>query len=76
MKYAILGDVHANLEALQAVLDDAERQVTTSSVCSPKLPTSLRFLFDDKFFYTDSLSLLVVLRRIGDCSGSFSIALK
>lgn len=29
MKYAILGDIHANLEALQAVLEDAERQGVT-----------------------------------------------
>lgn len=29
MKYAILGDIHANLEALQAVLDDAEQQGVT-----------------------------------------------
>ena len=34
MKYAILGDVHANLEALQAVLDDAERQAVTHYACT------------------------------------------
>jgi predicted phosphodiesterase len=34
MKYAILGDIHANLEALQAVLLDAERQGVTHYACS------------------------------------------
>ena len=29
MKYAILGDIHANLEALEAVLEDAEQQGVT-----------------------------------------------
>jgi len=29
MKYAVLGDVHANLEALRAVLEDAEQQGAT-----------------------------------------------
>ena len=32
-KYAILGDVHSNLEALQAVLEDAAQQGVTGYVC-------------------------------------------
>jgi len=34
MKYAILGDIHANLEALQAVLEDAETQQVTHFACT------------------------------------------
>jgi predicted phosphodiesterase len=34
MKYAILGDIHANLEALQAVLKDAEEQGVTHYACT------------------------------------------
>jgi predicted phosphodiesterase len=34
MKYAILGDIHANLEALQAVLDDADKQGVTNFACT------------------------------------------
>ncbi len=34
MKYAILGDIHANLEALQAVLQDAEKQGVTHYACT------------------------------------------
>ena len=34
MKYAILGDIHANLEALQAVLKDSEEQGVTHYVCT------------------------------------------
>lgn len=34
MKYAILGDIHANLEALQAVLRDAEQQGVTHYACT------------------------------------------
>ena len=34
MKYAILGDIHANLEALQAVLKDAEQQGVTHYSCT------------------------------------------
>jgi predicted phosphodiesterase len=34
MKYAILGDIHANLEALNAVLKDAEEQGVTDYACS------------------------------------------
>jgi len=33
MKYAIFGDIHANLEAFQAVLEDAEAQNCTDHVC-------------------------------------------
>jgi diadenosine tetraphosphatase ApaH/serine/threonine PP2A family protein phosphatase len=33
IRYAIFGDVHANLEALQAVLADAEAQGATDHVC-------------------------------------------
>lgn len=33
MKYAILGDIHANYEALGAVLADAEKQGVTDFVC-------------------------------------------
>jgi predicted phosphodiesterase len=33
MRFAIFGDVHANLEALQAVLADAEAQKATHHVC-------------------------------------------
>jgi len=33
MKYAILGDIHANLEALEAVLIDAQDQGCTHHVC-------------------------------------------
>ena len=33
IKYAILGDVHSNLEALQAVLADAKEQGTTNYAC-------------------------------------------
>ena len=31
--YAILGDIHANLEALDAVLDDARLQGVTDFYC-------------------------------------------
>lgn len=34
MKYAILGDIHANLEALRAVLEDAEQQGVTHYACT------------------------------------------
>lgn len=34
MKYAIFGDIHANLEALQAVMADAEQQGCTDYVCT------------------------------------------
>jgi len=34
MKYAILGDIHANLEALRAVLEDAETQHVTHYACT------------------------------------------
>ena len=34
MKYAILGDIHANLEALQSVLEDAEAQGVTHYACT------------------------------------------
>lgn len=34
MKYAILGDIHANLEALSAVLEDAEKQGATHYACT------------------------------------------
>lgn len=34
MKYAILGDIHANLEALDAVLKDAEAQGVTNYACT------------------------------------------
>lgn len=34
MKYAILGDIHANLEALKAVLMDAEDQSVTHYACT------------------------------------------
>ena len=34
MKYAILGDIHANLEALQAVLTDAAQQGVTNFACT------------------------------------------
>lgn len=33
MKYAILGDIHSNLEALEAVLHDAESQGVTAYAC-------------------------------------------
>lgn len=33
MKYAIFGDIHANLEALEAVLEDADAQDCTDAVC-------------------------------------------
>lgn len=33
MKYAILGDIHANLEALKAVLADAKKRGVTQYVC-------------------------------------------
>ena len=33
MKYAILGDIHANLEALQAVLRDAQNEKVTHYAC-------------------------------------------
>ena len=33
MKYAVFGDIHANLEALEAVLADAESQGCTEHVC-------------------------------------------
>jgi predicted phosphodiesterase len=34
MKYAILGDIHANLEALQSVLQDAKEQGVTHYACT------------------------------------------
>lgn len=34
MKYAVLGDIHANLEALQVVLQDAEEQGVTHFACT------------------------------------------
>lgn len=33
MKYAILGDIHANLEALRAVLEDAQKEKIDDYVC-------------------------------------------
>lgn len=33
MKYAIIGDVHSNLEALEAVLEDAREQQVTNYAC-------------------------------------------
>ena len=33
MKYAVLGDIHANLEGLQTVLKDAQEQNCTHYVC-------------------------------------------
>lgn len=33
MKYAIIADIHANLEALQVVLDDAQKQKCTHYAC-------------------------------------------
>ena len=33
MKYALLGDIHANLDALEAVLKDAESQGVTNYAC-------------------------------------------
>src|SRR6202034_828242 len=33
MKYAIIADIHANLEALQVVLDDIEKQKCTHIAC-------------------------------------------
>jgi len=33
MKYAILGDIHANLEALQVVLEDAKKERVTHYAC-------------------------------------------
>ena len=33
MRYAILGDIHANLEGLEAVLKDAEEQGVTHFAC-------------------------------------------
>src|SRR3982751_3056794 len=33
MRFAIFSDVHANLEALEAVLEDAEAHAVTSYVC-------------------------------------------
>jgi predicted phosphodiesterase len=33
MKFAIFGDIHANLEALEAVLRDADRQGCTAAAC-------------------------------------------
>lgn len=34
MKYAILGDIHANLEALEAILDDAHKQGAERYACT------------------------------------------
>lgn len=34
MKYAILGDIHANLEAMEAVLNDADQQGVTHFACT------------------------------------------
>ena len=33
MRFAILSDIHSNLEALEAVLDDAKAQDCTNFVC-------------------------------------------
>ena len=33
MRIALFGDIHANLEALEAVLDDAAKQHVTDYVC-------------------------------------------
>ena len=33
MKYAIIADIHANLEAFQVVLDDAQKQKVTHYAC-------------------------------------------
>src|SRR3569623_1464293 len=33
MKYAIIADIHANLEALQVVLDDIQKQKCTHIAC-------------------------------------------
>ncbi|HEY5653352.1 MAG TPA: metallophosphoesterase family protein [Pontiella sp.] len=37
MKYAILGDIHANIEALEAVLQDAQQQGVTHYACTGDL---------------------------------------
>lgn len=34
MRFALFGDIHANLEALQAVLEDAEQQGCTDYICT------------------------------------------
>ena len=33
MKFAIIADIHANLEALQVVLEDAKKQQVTNYAC-------------------------------------------
>ncbi len=55
MKYAILGDIHANLEALRAVLADAETQQVTHYACTG----------DMVGYNADPKACLQLIRRLG-----------
>jgi diadenosine tetraphosphatase ApaH/serine/threonine PP2A family protein phosphatase len=57
MKYAILGDIHSNLEALQAVLKDADVQGVTKFACTG----------DVVGYNADPKACLKIIRELG-CS--------
>jgi len=55
MRYAILGDIHANLEALEAVLRDAESQGATHYACTGDLVG----------YNADPRACLQIVRKLG-----------
>jgi diadenosine tetraphosphatase ApaH/serine/threonine PP2A family protein phosphatase len=54
MRYAILSDVHANLPALRAVLDDLATQVVAAAI----------YLGDAVGYYADSAAVIALLRDL------------
>ncbi len=59
MRYAILSDIHANLPALEAVLNDLETQAVTALI----------YLGDAVGYYADTAAVLDVLRqRVTRCA--------
>ena len=61
MRYAILSDIHANVPALRAVLDDLATQSINATIC----------LGDAVGYYADSVAVITLLRDLvvaHDCS--------
>jgi predicted phosphodiesterase len=54
MRYAILSDIHANLSALRAVLDDLANQSIDATIC----------LGDAVGYYADSAAVIALLRDV------------
>ena len=54
MRYAILSDIHANLSALRAVLDDLANQLIDTTIC----------LGDAVGYYADSAAVIALLRNM------------